>query len=999
MDDIDKTMVPQRKNVFSADDDVMTVPGKRNRKPDGRFQVGDLIMNRYKVLAELGQGGMGVVYKCFDEDAGIEVALKALPPDLSHNTIEMEDIKENFQLVHNLHHPNIASSNTLELDRSNGNYYLIMECCEGEDLRRWIKRKRKEGDLTLEDVLPIIQQVASALDYAHEMKIMHRDIKPGNIMIDQFGKIKVLDFGLAAQIHTSMTRVSMAYHGTSGTGPYMAPEQWRGRAQGTPADQYALAVMAYEMLAGHLPFESADPAVLQQAVLTQCAEEISGIPRFAQAAIKCAMSKEPSERFASCSDFAAALGGKKIKAAKVQKKSGFPGWAAILLIAVLLGAGGAGYYFFDKHQKEQARLEQLDSLLSSAQEAKEKSQWQAVLVSAENILKLDAGNVEAKRLIAEAKVAIAQAEKERLAGQERLRKLTEEQLDSENAALKVDLSQKIAKIKRKNYDPGQTFGEKTDEMERAFATAREAKLLITANKEYKKAKQLAEWLLLNGELREKAKAERKKAQNNRSAAEEYEPSTYANGLFSTAVKLYQTAEKYYKDMKFAEAENSFHKAAKGFEQAKNTAFDNKLQFLTAGARKAEKSAKWNELKIWAGKIRPLNKPLADQFTNKADNELKAVAVEKELSFARSAKAEKNWQKMYDYAVAALKIDSGNSEAKNLKQQAENNLIPTLNVYAYVDGKTVNATVKSLKTRPDWQSRPWKLQKGSEYEFEVTYKDGENEYYGRIPAFTCTANGLHRKEVHLTKVEFNGTVTLPGNVMLEMVKIRASTFMMGSPEGELGRYSDETQHRVTLTKDYWLGKFEVTQAQYEALMGKNPSSCKGSNRPVEWVSWEDAKEFCNKLNEKYAGKLPAGYKFDLPTEAQWEYACRAGTTTALNNGTNLTSETGSCSNLNEVGWYGSNYGYGEHKAVGQKRPNSWGLYDMHGNVWEWCRDWYGSYGGEATDPVGPSSGSGRVDRGGSWSFYAKFCRSARRDRSEPGLRSSHLGFRLALVPVQ
>ena len=145
MDDIDKTVAPRKHTEqagFDADD-FATMKNARERKKDGRFAVGDLIMNRYKVLAELGQGGMGLVYKCFDETAGIEVALKALPPELSHNTLEMEDIKDNFQLVHNLHHPNIASSNNLERDNSNGNYYLIMECCEGEDLRRWLKRKRK----------------------------------------------------------------------------------------------------------------------------------------------------------------------------------------------------------------------------------------------------------------------------------------------------------------------------------------------------------------------------------------------------------------------------------------------------------------------------------------------------------------------------------------------------------------------------------------------------------------------------------------------------------------------------------------------------------------------------------------------------------------------------------------------------------------------------------------------------------------------------------------
>ena len=135
--------------------------------------------------------------------------------------------------------------------------------------------------------------------------------------------------------------------------------------------------------------------------------------------------------------------------------------------------------------------------------------------------------------------------------------------------------------------------------------------------------------------------------------------------------------------------------------------------------------------------------------------------------------------------------------------------------------------------------------------------------------------------------------------LEMVKIKPGTFMMGSSDGELGRSlnRDEKQHRVTLTKDYWLGKYEVTQGQWKAVMGNNPTLYfkKGDNYPVANVSWADAKNFCDKLNERYACKLPQGYRFDLPTEAQWEYACRAGTTTALNNGMNLSDER-YCENL-------------------------------------------------------------------------------------------------------
>ena len=225
--------------------------------------------------------------------------------------------------------------------------------------------------------------------------------------------------------------------------------------------------------------------------------------------------------------------------------------------------------------------------------------------------------------------------------------------------------------------------------------------------------------------------------------------------------------------------------------------------------------------------------------------------------------------------------------------------------------------------------------------------------------------------------------------------------MGSPSSELGRDNDENQHRVTLTRDYWLGKFEVTQAQYEAIMGNNPSYFKGSNRPVEQVSWIDAKAFCNKLNELCAGKLPAGYKFDLPTEAQWEYACRAGTTTAFSYG-----DSSDDTKMN----FNGNYPY-EGSAKGKYRAqtvevgslgykNAFGLYDMHGNVWEWCRDWYdGNYTGETTDPVGPSSDSYRVYRGGSWDGRAEFCRSADRTGLGPGGRLSYLGFRLALVPAE
>jgi len=224
--------------------------------------------------------------------------------------------------------------------------------------------------------------------------------------------------------------------------------------------------------------------------------------------------------------------------------------------------------------------------------------------------------------------------------------------------------------------------------------------------------------------------------------------------------------------------------------------------------------------------------------------------------------------------------------------------------------------------------------------------------------------------------------------LAMLRVEPGTFTMGSPASESGRDSDEVQHDVTISKEYWLGRFEVTQGEWQTVMGSAPSIFKGNSRlPVEQVSWDDAMAFCQKLTEteRSAGRLPEGYVYTLPTEAQWEYACRAGSTAAY------------AGDLDAMAWYDGN---SETHPVGEKQMNAWGFHDMHGNVWEWCSDWYGDYpAGSITDPTGPSQGSDRVSRGGSWNGLASYFRSANRFRRFPGLRFNYLGFRLCLAPVR
>jgi formylglycine-generating enzyme required for sulfatase activity len=208
-----------------------------------------------------------------------------------------------------------------------------------------------------------------------------------------------------------------------------------------------------------------------------------------------------------------------------------------------------------------------------------------------------------------------------------------------------------------------------------------------------------------------------------------------------------------------------------------------------------------------------------------------------------------------------------------------------------------------------------------------------------------------------------------------VRISAGEFMMGSTNGV---DDEQPVHRVRISREFEMGKYEVTQAQWEAVMGNNHSRFEGPDLPVEQVSWNDAQEFINKLNQS-----DNKYQYRLPTEAEWEYAARAGSTGDY------------AGDLDAMAWYYINSGNTTH-PVGQKQANAWGLYDMHGNVWEWVRDWYDSgYYAQSpgADPRGPSSGSSRVSRGGGWGSLARNCRSAVRSSGSPVLRYYYLGLRL------
>ena len=726
-------------------------------------------IDKYELVRELGEGGFGTVYLAHDTVAGVDVAVKGLPPEVKHNESELESIRGNFALVKRLRHPNIVAVTDLHQALSvsysskdvesklrvfERDTMVVMDYAPGVTLAKW-RRQFPGGKVPLDKAIAVVRQVASALDYAHGQKVLHRDVKPANVMVESAdgGKLvaRVLDFGLAAEIRSSMGRLSREIRDTSGTRPYMAPEQWLGKKQGPATDQYALAVMFYELVVGDVPFASVfdcgDPAVMRLAVTTDAPAIPADLPKCVRRALAVALAKKPEDRFASCGEFAAALEGKRVsrRGAETQRWGGAGKVLAFLALAAALGVGWLVYHQNQERRRADLARRESESAVAAAEKAEAERSAEAERQAEEARKAEDARRAEDARQLEEARRKL---EEERRAIEEEKARLgkartsptgsPEEEDDASKASLaeqearrkevaalaetKVDIliraesiSETMSRIAAYRSEPdgfaahianADAQRKIADGVGRSPATSAEAKAALKTLEDAERVIQREyNWLKTNKSARDEAKqieAEIVRGivpELERFKAGEYAPVTFGNG------------DRLRKDGNAALANGDFPEARAKLEDAK--------------------------------------KRLADAVA-----EAKRFCVDTHLKTAKTWGAAAKWQQCVEECDTILGWDAANPEAKKLKAEAESHLVPTAKVVVKVngtelkDGETVRIGPTEWKTPIVWGAK--NIKEGKTYGGEVVYEKDGKTYVGRLENFKVDRHGNRNFEVALKR---------------------------------------------------------------------------------------------------------------------------------------------------------------------------------------------------------------------------------------------------------
>jgi len=891
----------------------------------------------YQIVSQLGVGGMATVFKAYQPKMDRYVALKILPRHFSKNPEFIHRFSQEARLIAKLEHPHILPVH--DFGESDGYTYLAMRLVEGGSLSDLLQN---HGKLELTKINRIISQAGEALDYAHKEGVIHRDFKPSNVLIDKFENYLLTDFGIAKLVETTSHLTHTG--GILGTPTYISPEQGSGKLIDSRSDIYSLGVVLYQMVVGDVPYKADTPmAVIFKHIqdpLPLPRQKVPDLPEPVERVILKALAKNPDDRYSTAFD----------------------------LINALKRAIDQPTAPIQEVQEPDPDLEPTKVVRETISELPEEPRPEIVKPKVAEEKKTPPRGVWVYGVLVIFLLAIFAG-----AGWYYYNNIF-----ISEPILKVNSNPSGADV----YVDGGHVGISPVQVEELKPGTH--KILISKDRyqDYEKDLFIQEGKhrVIQAKLAPKPFGDLE-VNSNPSGAEVIIDDD-KRGITPIAIK------------DLPKGTHIVMVKKEGFDPWQDT-----IEIISL--EKAQISA--NLITIHGGLDISSNPSEAIVYIDEKEVGKTPLVLKEVQKGRRIIKLKKVdfdvWKKeVYVKAAEVFKIKAvlgisyGDLKVLSTPNDAE----------VIINGMSKGKTPLIIH----------KLSKGK------TKIEIKKEGYEKKTLWVSLEAGEDKTlDIRLNRI----AMSISNNLGMEFVYIPPGTFTMGSPSNEPGRNKNEKQHQVTLTQGFYMQTTEVTVGQWRAFVrdtayrseaetegyiyiriGKKLSKEKGlywdktrfsqtESNPVTCVSWNDVQSYIKWLNQK------EGNTYRLPTESQWEYACRAGSITAFANGGISEINCGYDPHLNAMGWYCGNSKKKTH-PVAKKKPNDWGLYDMHGNVWEWCQEWYGKYPSSlVANPTGPPGGTHRVIRGGHFNKYARHCRSALRGKAPPDARGLGLGFRLLRNP--
>ena len=902
-------------------------------------------LGEYEILEKLGEGGMGSVYKARHPRLNSIVAIKVLLPEIARDKSLAERFMREARLAAQLQDADIVQ--VLDMDQADGKQFIVMQFVDGESLQSRIDR---EGELSETDALRIVRDVARTLAIAHRQQIVHRDIKPSNIMLTRAGRVKVCDLGLAKSVERDGPALTES--GTAmGTPHYIAPEQARStKSVDGRADIYSLGATLFHMVTGTTPYKGSS----SYEIILKHVTEPPPDAREANAAITAAtamliqrmMIKNPDERVGTCDEV----------------------------------------------------VQNIETILASAKDSR--AQMRTVATPSAGVVTQDVSN---------AQPAVARPASARWL--------------TVGAAALAGAGVVVWVVWAAGSEGKATATKPTTTVARTspattIATPPSTTRMPTTTVAASRADGTASGALSTPapDSPQSAAPQKRTIEFDLGGGVSMELVHIPPGEFLMGSPENETGRR------GDESPQHRVRITKGFYMGITEVTQAQYEAAMGANPSHFKGREWPVGVSWSDAVE-----FCKHLSARTGREVR-LPTEAEWEYAcRAGTTTRYYFGDTDAAVGDYAWHQGNTgnTPKPVGQRRANpwGLYDMGGSFFewcqdWYDGSYYGKSPLLNPTGPPTgqpmppDNRPTRVVRGSSWNTQVssgdvrsaarncTYPDrpcGNNGFRVVCNATDSTPAAPPAPSPTLPTTPAAKTLDLDcGGVTMVLVRIPPGEFMMGGPDSEPARAPEEgPQHRVRITRAFYMGVTEVTQAQYQAAMGKNPSKFKYDQNPVEMVPWSAAVEFCKRLSAR------TGREVRLPTEAEWEYACRAGTTTRFFFGEKD-------ADLGDYAWYAANSGR-MTRPVGQKRPNPWGLHDMAGNVVEWCMDWHARgyyHQSPYADPPGPETGDlcsdggrnppepTRVVRGGSWlSSEPRYLRSAARERTYPDTPGAESGFRV------